>query len=465
MEQGAKEMVHGWGLWLLSGIGVWLIPSLAWADCYQLYRSNQPEQAGDCFVQAAKKLGAGKALTEAARIRKGRLLRNAALSYDKAAKSSPNLKASELRDKAVQRIDDALREKLFEGASGLKEMKELRGRLERSIGRVNVTVVTGHANAFVCLQSGEWKRCKSTSLWNLNVLPRRYTVRVRYPGGEQQTKPLQGKPFARLSVVFAPKELAKTTTIVTNDPGATLTLQSSVLKKPVVAKGLAFTRGLKAGTYQVRVLFSNQQSLKRTMVVKQGKSTVLVLQPPGPPVLIVNTTPINAEVHVDGKYRGNSSLRLTLQPGRHVVEVRRGCFQVVRRVIQARPNQTYTIASILQREKVYQRWLTSRQRGSRMSPVGWAVLASGVVIAGVGGLMHGLANGRHDQAEKVRPIRFEEYRQQATEGNTFRTVGYVGLGVGLVGLGAGVTTLLMSRAPTKFQLPCRVRIRPSNDDL
>ncbi|TNE44697.1 MAG: PEGA domain-containing protein [Deltaproteobacteria bacterium] len=451
-------------LWL--SLLVWLSwSSVAWADCYRLYRNNQPEQAGDCFVESARKLGSGKGLSEAQRLRKGRLLRNAALCFDKVAKNLPVENASVLREKAIAQLSLALKEDLLEGVTGKQEALALRSRIEKSIGRMELTLLTGRSDASVCVSAKGWKSCQVGAIWKLKLLPRTHKVVVRYKGGEQQSRTLSPKPFGRIAMVFAPKERASATTVVTNHPEATLTLLSSVLVKPIVAKGEAFSKELKPGTYKLKVLYPNGQSLQRTLKVVEGKPRVVVLRPPGPPVLVVNTTPINAQVYVDGKYRGNSSLRLVLQPGTRTVELRRGCFHIVKRTMEAKANQTYTIASVLKREAVYLQWLNTKQRGPRMMPIGWVVLASGALIAGVGGLMHGLANDRHEQALQARPIRFDTYQQQATEGNTFRTVGYVGLGLGVLGLGAGVTTLLMSRTQTKFQLPCRVRIKPSNDDL
>ena len=91
--------------------------------------------------------------------------------------------------------------------------------------------------------------------------------------------------------------------------------------------------------------------------------------------------------------------------------------------------------------------------------LGWTSLAIGVLVIGGAGAMHGVATTRQNEALDQRAYDFEGYQNLANSGNTFRSIGHVGIAVGTVGIGVGISALLLSRTPSKYGLSCRVPIK------
>jgi len=71
----------------------------------------------------------------------------------------------------------------------------------------------------------------------------------------------------------------------------------------------------------------------------------------GPGILRLDVRPVDATVYVDGEFRGAAGAleRLTLAPGRHLLEVVRPGFRTVQREVEIRPGKTEEIAVDLER--------------------------------------------------------------------------------------------------------------------
>ena len=75
------------------------------------------------------------------------------------------------------------------------------------------------------------------------------------------------------------------------------------------------------------------------------------VEPTGPGILRLDVRPVDATVYVDGEFRGAAGAleRVTLAPGRHLLEVVRPGFRTVQREIEIRPGKTEEIAVDLER--------------------------------------------------------------------------------------------------------------------
>lgn len=71
----------------------------------------------------------------------------------------------------------------------------------------------------------------------------------------------------------------------------------------------------------------------------------------GPGILRLDVRPVDATVYVDGEFRGAAGAldRMTLAPGRHLLEVVRPGFRTVQREIEIKPGKTEEIAVDLER--------------------------------------------------------------------------------------------------------------------
>ncbi len=452
----------------LVGLGVVFCTLLcgfdASANCLTLFRQKKFEAASRCFVKQAEKVGPSGTLSSTQKIQKGRLLRNAALTLTRGAKQSSSTRAAGMRSKAITLLKRYLSEGLFE-SSGMKSNTEKQLQaLEKQIGYTNLTVVTNHPAAEICLQAGSFKKCKRAMLWTLKLLPKTYQTTVTYPlkPPVTQSKVLTALPRTRKTLVFTPPVKSESLlSIVTGDTGATMSLQNLKTKKSLVHRGGFWSKTLSPGVYQLKLIYPGRPAIQRTVTMKKGRPEILVFRKPGPPVLIINTTPINAQVYIDGKYRGNTGIKLKLKVGQRNVELRRGCFVIYKKMLTLKPNEERSLSVVLQRDAAYIKWKKA-SKGSGGAIAGWSVLAVGALAAGTGGVMQGLASGKHGEALTVRGYDLNKFQTLADEGNTFRTVGYTGIAVGVVGIGVGIATLIATRPVARTSIPCQVPLKEQN---
>lgn len=438
---------------------IFSVPSAFAADCYSLFRKKQFVQASQCFEQEAKAIGAQP--TGNNKIKKGRLLRNAALCLDRAAKRSGGTRAASHRSKAIELLQLYLKEKLCGSSSTCRATQKMLRKVKSQIGYTRITLVTNHPKATACIKASGFNACQTGALWNTKLLPKTYTVSVTYPSNPPTTRTqnFTAVPHTQKTLMFTPpvKKIGLLS-IVTSDPRANILLTGGSLKTPQKHVGALWTKELNEGRYEITVVYPGQSPIKRSVQITTGKASSELFTKPGPPVVIINTTPINAQVFVNGRYMGNTGLRLKLKPGTTKIEIKRGCYEPVTRTLQLAANKETYISVMLKRDPIYLAWSNKKNNGSS-GALGWASLIGGVALAGAGGAMYGVAGGKRKEALDVRPSNFKKYQGLASENNTFVTIGHIGLGLGVVGIGVGVATLLMSRPQSKFSLACKVKLK------
>jgi hypothetical protein len=417
-------------------------PAFAQQACYGLFRKRDYSGASNCFMKEAKKLGANP--TGSKLLQKGRLMRNAAISLDRGAKNSSPAKAVGYKLRAITILQQYLKQKLYGNSSTMKgATNKLLQKLQGSIGYARISIVTNHPKAKACITSKSVNKCNTGTFWNSKVLPGAYQIVVTYPLSPPVTrnKSITAAPRTQRTHVFTPpvKKLSLLS-VVTNDAKATLLLKSKKLKAPKTHTGSSWTTELSPGPYQLMVIYPGQAPLKKTFTMQEGKPQVFVFTKPGPPVVVINTTPIYTQVFINGKYRGNTGIRLKLKPGTIKLELKRGCYVPFVKTMTVKANQEYAVSEILKRDPAYLAWKTKKKSNSG-TVIGVSVLIAGVVIGGVGGLMYGLSAGKHSEAIAARPSDFGAYQQLAGENNTYVTVGHIGAGLGAVGIGTGVFLL------------------------
>lgn len=451
-----------WGITLLLGcssfIG-WAQDANAQARCYSLFSKRAFVQAANCFETEAKKMGAAPQGTR--RLKKGRMLRNAALCLDRAAKRSNATRAAGLRIRAMGVLSRYLKQKLYPDGSTRAATRKLLGKLRRQIGYATLTIVTNQPNAKVCITGTDFRQCKTSAYWNIRLLPKNYQIEVTYPLSPPVTKRRSFKaiPRTQRTLVFSPPVNRKgLLSVVTGDPKATIILKGGKLKTPLTQTGGLWTKELAPGTYELMVIYPNVAPLKKRFVIKQGQPSAQVFTKPGPPVLVINTTPINAQVFINGRYMGNTGIRLKLTPGKTKVELKRGCYQLVSRTLNLKANTEEYLSVILKRDPAYVAWRSSKKTGGS-SVLGWVLVGGGVALAGLGGAMQGLAGMRYNEGLQVRPLNFQEYQRLATENNAFGATAIGGFVAGGALLTIGIVSLAMARPKSRYDVPCQIRLK------
>lgn len=446
------------GLCVLLGWG-WASVASADPACYALFRSQRFQEAADCFQKAANAMGAGSSLSQDKRIEKGRLLRNAALSLGRAAGSAKPEERAWMRERAVNLLRLYEREGLHESAQVRAATARLRQTFAGQVGYAAVNIVTNHPKATANLKGYRFQESRVGMVWNLNLRPGRYTLEVNYPGGIKREEAFEVGAFARKTMVLNPPSSATQVTIVSNADDALIQIEGGNLQSPAISRGALWTRKLEPGNYTIKVTYRGQQPTEKAFTIESGQSLAFVFNPPGPPALQIMTKPDGVSVFVDGQYRGKTDLRIDVKEGTREIILRRTCYLPIKRSVDAEANKEKRIALDLKRDPAYIRWQDS-QKGLRSRQIfGWSMLAGGLLIGGVAGAMHGLASAKHTEAQDVRQTNFPAYQNFAREGNTFRTVGHVGVGVGGAALIAGVVGLVMAQSTPLSEVPCEVRLK------
>jgi hypothetical protein len=460
-----KALVLACSVWIAAFsfccLGYFGLMRVAQADCYQLFQRQQYEKAASCFVDLAQTMGTPT--TTDAKIRKGRLLRNAAMSLDRAAKGNDARGAAIQRSNALGLLGRYLSEQLYESESQRKATEDLMAKMREQIGYARLVIVTNHQGAKICVhQEKASPQCQTGMLWETRLLPQTYQIEVTYPLDPPVSKrqTFEALPRTDRTLVFTPPiKQQGLLSIVTDDPQADITISGSNLKVPLTHRGANWSQNLMAGNYEVVIAYPGQAAMRQTFAIATGKPTILLFRKPGPPVLIVNTTPINAQVFIDGKYHGNTGLKLNLQPGVRQIELRRGCYQIIKRTLTMEANREYVVSEILQRDPVYLQWQNTSKGPNTKAIAGWSAMIAGVLLAGTAGIMHGLASSRQGDALNQRAYNFTGYKQLADEGNLYRTVGHTGIAIGTVGIGVGVGFILAARPQSRYDLACQIPIQ------
>jgi hypothetical protein len=173
--------------WLAVG-GTSVLAARPDQQCIDSFRKKEFVSAADCF----EKLSAKTPLTE--KDKKGRWLRNAAVSFNNAAKAVGKstkkdtvAQAAYYRERAVLLFDRYLTQKLCRSPRRCKSAAKLRALIERSIGYASISIVVNDKKAAYTVTGYEFLK-QGTGNKPLNLRPGDYTVSVKYPGSSKLLK-------------------------------------------------------------------------------------------------------------------------------------------------------------------------------------------------------------------------------------------------------------------------------------
>jgi hypothetical protein len=400
-------------------------------------------------------------LSSERRTEKGRLLRNGALSFVRAATKAKRTEAAWMRERATQLLRLYDREKLYESEAVRRATLQLRQKIQAEIGYADLSIVTNNPQAKACLKGYRFQECKIQMIWNLRVRPGRYALEATYPGGAVEKRALDLGPMQRETVVLSPPTAEGQITIVSNAPNAMMRIEGGELSAPIMQTGNLWVPQLKPGSYVITITYPGQSPQSKPFIVAVGKPVALIFNPPGPPAVRVVTQPDGVSVFVGGQYRGKTDIRLLLKEGKQEIVLRKTCYLERKVSVEAIANQEKQVNLKMERDPAFLVWQKNQQGLRGRQIFGWSMLAGGIVIGGVGGAMHGVATIRHNDAEARRaaPSTFAQYQSLAEEGNTFRTIGHVGVGVGGAAVIVGVVGLFLAQSTPLSEVPCKVRLQ------
>lgn len=151
-------------------------------SCVALYKALQRAKAARCFAQLAGQMGASAGLSKTQKEAKGRLLRNAALLYIKAAKASRKLeRASYLRSRAAVLLQAYVDEGLYESIARKRSAMLLMLRTKSDVGLSNLTLVIPRQDATLEI-SGYKHKSQHRGNWSGKLRPGAYRIQVKVPG-------------------------------------------------------------------------------------------------------------------------------------------------------------------------------------------------------------------------------------------------------------------------------------------
>lgn len=179
---------------------VWIVLVVVWGSstasaaakvsCASLFQQKKYAKAGSCFEREAQQTEASQQPVKIKRFLQGRMLRNAAAAFRKAAKQDqrPGMPLF-WKERAVQSLQVYLKKKLCRKKYRCRLVKgELFG-LTREIQYTQLTVQTGSQKAVVVVKGVRFEKSRKVPpLWNQQVRPGSYTVTVTGKGQTPQTK-------------------------------------------------------------------------------------------------------------------------------------------------------------------------------------------------------------------------------------------------------------------------------------
>lgn len=347
-------------------------------------------------------MGKAASLTAPQRWARGRLLRNAATSYKRLAYQSPPAEAAFWREVALRLLETYEREKLYENPQRQKDAASQRAALRREIGYATLRLQWAGKPTEICVMGYRFRRCVKGQRWERKVRPGAYKVQIKGEKGASQS----------------------------------------------------WTFSLASG-----------QSQAHRLVPKAPPSPPQRRKPSPRPVSIqVLSTPSGAQVWVDGKRRGKTPLSFAATPPQTTIEVSYPCYETQRVTWRAASGQT-RLSVMLSPSSKYLTWQRAQSAHQVQLIWGWSVLAFGVAATGFGVVGQAVASDLHGQADghassyqsSTAPGEIDRfallYEQTAGAGNTWRTLGYVGLGTGAVALSVGLWRVLSM--PSHSSSPCQ----------
>ncbi|TNE46579.1 MAG: PEGA domain-containing protein [Deltaproteobacteria bacterium] len=392
--------VLGWLWWL--GLGLWSsAPATSLNQCVAHYKNQKFNRAGQCFQRHAQKLPSTTALQ---RITKGRVLQNAAQSYQQAAqvllqsqqdKQSKTpvylrpgwLRVVKLRRQAYDCLKQVLQEQLYEDALAKDQLNKTQAQLQPLLGNVTLTLRSRMEGTRFCIRrlpAGKL-RCFEGQRWQVQVVAGRYEATAEVPGLQQREK-------------------------------------DTLLLPPNAPK---------------MVLFSFKLAEAQATLEVAG-------QPKG------------VRIYLNGEYKGKAPLRLKITEGRHRISWTKRCYRTVTQTHNLRRNQTYTLNASLKRGSAYLRWQQSKKANPRRRVLGWSMVGLSVALVGTLVASYSIAESSYKQArdEYLVQGRSDSFLASGQRSNTFRTIGHISTGLAAGSMGVGLWQLLTITPTSSKYLLC-----------
>lgn len=176
--------------------------------CRQLYLLKAYQKAGKCFLTRAKAMG-DVSQNQTARWNKGRLVLSAArlfhLSAKQVAGNRPTL-SRQLKWRSYRAFHLYLSEKLYENADRKAKASQSQQALKRSLRLGTLTLQAPTPATGICVTGPSPKTCHTASRWSITLLPGLYQITVSQPGYTTKTRRISLRPFAKITLSFAPKQ-------------------------------------------------------------------------------------------------------------------------------------------------------------------------------------------------------------------------------------------------------------------
>ena len=157
-----------------------------------------------CFLDLAQPLLGRLANDPALRISMGQHLKNAALSYKKAAEQTAEaMEAAYLRERGVKQLELYLLHRCYETPNQRRAAEILREGLSHQIGYANLTIQTGDEKAQIEIKGFRFQH-RASGRWSGMLRPGNYALAITYPQESPQSKGLLLAPFQPQIVSFQP---------------------------------------------------------------------------------------------------------------------------------------------------------------------------------------------------------------------------------------------------------------------
>ena len=165
--------------------------------CLKLFQQKSYVAAGRCYEKKLPDSLSLKSLPEARRITYGRLLRNAALAYRAAGRTTKQIeRSSYFYERALKHLERYLNDKLYETKYRKQSAESLLLAVRGKVQYTPLTIIGESAGVTLLLKGFQFEQTFK-GRWSKNVRPGRYTLSEKAP---------QGKKARTFQLVVSPKQ-------------------------------------------------------------------------------------------------------------------------------------------------------------------------------------------------------------------------------------------------------------------
>lgn len=203
-NQGHGHARHA--LWWYGFVVLGVLVSIGWPPsmsyaakvtqqaCQSWSKQNQFSQAAECYLSLYRSVDKRAEWKQDAALYKDRFLRQAALGYLQASRQVTELgKQNYLKTQAVRWLRYSFQKGYCEAADRCRSNGLLANRIDKSIQRTPLTVVTSNRRARITVTGYKYKVSRFQR-FNSTLSPGRYTVSIAIPGKQVQTKAFTLRP-------------------------------------------------------------------------------------------------------------------------------------------------------------------------------------------------------------------------------------------------------------------------------